>query len=42
MISARPLTKDGRYGGQLDLVSVDYLTNAWVDCSDFLWLIEGD
>jgi hypothetical protein len=24
------------------LVSVDYLTNAWVDCSDFLWLIEGD
>jgi hypothetical protein len=26
----------------LDLVSVDYLTNTWVDCSDFLWLIGGD
>jgi hypothetical protein len=26
----------------LDLVSIDFLTNAWIDWSDFLWLIGGD
>jgi hypothetical protein len=37
MISARPLIEDGC----LDLLSVDYLANAWVIWSDFLWLIGG-
>jgi hypothetical protein len=26
----------------LKLVSVEYLTNAWVDWSDFFWFIRGD
>jgi hypothetical protein len=26
----------------LDLVSIDFLTNAWVDWSDFWWLIGGN
>jgi hypothetical protein len=26
----------------LDLVSIDFLTNAWVDWSDFWWLIGSD
>jgi hypothetical protein len=38
------LIQDGRQAAILDFVSVDYLTNAWVDCSDFFvayWGVTG-